>query len=308
MAHPVIKNPLLAELLKPQRIAFIVNPRAGQQLQRHLRDHVNRHLNHRKFEYGIWMTEYAGHATELAQKAIAEEYDIVTAVGGDGSINQVASVLLGTETVLGIVPAGTGNGFATHLGYSLNLEKAVRQLNTATVKTVDCGMLNGKVFVNVAGVGFDGRVSHYMDRVQRRTFLPYFWQTFKAGLAHRASPFTIEVNGEQMTDDYFSITVANGPVYGFKAQIAPGAQIDDGQFMVVLLKKATKMRYIASIPSAFRGTILQQPFVEHFSADRLVIRSTGKNYAHLDGESVVLHGDLHFEIKPNALKVLKPGL
>ena len=157
-AHPYIKNDLLADLLRPRRMAFIVNPKAGTNLQRHIRESVDKHLNHRRFEYGFKFTERAGHARELALEAISEGYNIVTAVGGDGSINEVASALVDTDAILGIVPAGSGNGLAMHLGYGREVDEAVQKLNLATERTIDIGLLNGRPFVNLAGI--DGFILH----------------------------------------------------------------------------------------------------------------------------------------------------
>jgi len=156
-SHPYSKNPILAEILQPKRIVFIVNPKAGTNIQKKIRDSVEQNLNHQKFIYGIWHTERPGHAAELTKQAIAEGYEIVVAVGGDGSINEVASALIHTDVVLGVVPAGSGNGLAMHLGYGRLLDNAVKKINLAVPQYMDAGLLNGRPFFNLAGVGYDGR-------------------------------------------------------------------------------------------------------------------------------------------------------
>ena len=161
-SHPVIKNEFLDELFPPKRIVFIVNPKAGTNLQKHIGEAVEKHLNHKRFVYGIWPSEYPGHGFELAKKAVAEGYDIVVAVGGDGSVNEIAPALIGTHAALGIVPAGSGNGLAMHLGYGREITQAVKKLNTAENQLIDVGLLNGRPFFNVAGIGFDGFVSNLM--------------------------------------------------------------------------------------------------------------------------------------------------
>lgn len=306
-AHPVIKNAVLAELLKPKRIVFIVNPKAGTNLQKHIRESVDRYLDHRRFVYGIWHTEKAGHAAELTRKAREEGYEIIVAVGGDGSINEVASELLHTDAVLGVIPAGSGNGLAMHLGYGRDIDKAIRKINTAVVKTIDCGRLNGHPFVNLAGIGFDGLVAKRMKGSQWRGFLPYFIHSVLAGLSYTARSCTIETESRTLTEKCFVITVANGPMYGYNFQIAPDARLDDGLFSVVLFKDAPRWQYFAAIPASLSGKIYNAGFVEHFSAQRVKISSDGVNFVHIDGESIEITGDLEFEMIPRALNILVPG-
>jgi YegS/Rv2252/BmrU family lipid kinase len=305
-SHPVIKNEFLAALLRPKRIAFIVNPKAGTNLQKHIRESVDKYLNHRKFEYGFLFTKRAGHAKELALEAVAEGYEIVVAVGGDGSINEVASALLGTGTVLGIVPAGSGNGLAMHLGYGRDIDDAVRKINTAEERLIDIGLMNGQPFINLAGIGFDGLVSNMVKGSNWRGFIPYFLKSIEAGLTYTPRECRIEIDDKVVTEKCFIISIANGPMWGYNFQIAPDAQLDDGFFEVVIMKEAPKWQYFAVVPSTLNGKIYEAEFVEHFTARRVKITAEGKNYVHLDGEGLVHEGALEFEIKPKALKILVP--
>lgn len=306
MSHPFLKSEFLTDLLSPKRISFIVNPKAGTNLQRHIRESVEKHLHHSRFEYGFKFTEYAGHARELALEAIAEGYDIVTAVGGDGSINEVASALIGTHAVLGIVPAGSGNGLAMHLGYGRDVDGAVQKLNNAQVKTIDVGTMNGRPFINLAGIGFDGLVSNLMKGSNWRGFIPYFIKSVEAGLKYTPSLCTIEVDGRVLVEKCFAITIANGPMYGYNFQIAPDARMDDGLFEVVILKDAPRWQYFAAVPATLNGRIYDASFVEHFTARQVRITTAGKNFTHLDGEGLVQDGELNFEIKPQSLHILVP--
>ncbi len=305
-SHPYMKSGFLTELLSPKRISFIVNPKAGTNLQKHIRESVEKYLNHDQFEYGFKFTEHAGHARELALEALAEGYDIVTAVGGDGSINEVASALIGTKAILGIIPAGSGNGLAMHLGYGRDVEGAVRKLNTAQEKTIDVGLMNGQPFINLAGIGFDGLVSNMMKGSNWRGFIPYFLKSVEAGLKYTPSLCTIEMDDRVLTEKCFAITIANGPMYGYNFQIAPDARMDDGLFEVVILKDAPRWQYFAAVPATLIGKIYDAGFVEHFTTKRVRISTEGTNYTHLDGEGLVLEGDLTFEMKPKSLHILVP--
>lgn len=305
-AHPYLKNALLAELMRPRRIVFIVNPKAGVNFQRRIRTSVDKNLNHKLFEYGIWHTEYAGHATELARKALEEQYDIVVAVGGDGSINEVGAALIGSGATLGVVPAGSGNGLATHLGYGRNLDQAIRLINYANTAVIDSGTLNGRPFFNVAGIGFDGLVSNLMRNQEKRGLLPYFLKSLEAGLSYTSRECSIEADGRTVTEKCFVAAVANGPMYGYNVQIAPDAQLDDGLFNVVLLKDAPRWQYFAALPATLNGSLYDESFVEHFQTAKLTIRRPGENFVHLDGEGMKISGELHFEMRPKSLKILIP--
>ncbi len=305
-SHPVIKNEFLAHLLRPKRILFIVNPKAGTNVQKHIRESIDYHLNHKKFEYGIWLTEEEGHASELTHKALEEGYEIVVAVGGDGSINEVASALVGSDAVLGIIPAGSGNGLAMHLGYGRDIDEAIKKLNTATVETIDCGTLNGRPFFNIAGVGFDGLVSNLMKGSPWRGFLPYFLKTVEAGLSYTPRECRIEMDDKVLDFNCFAISIANGPMYGYNFQIAPDAKLDDGLFEVVILKAAPRWQYFTAAPLMLNSKIYEAEFVEHFAAKSVKITAEGENHVHLDGEGLIIEGALVFEMKHAALKVLVP--
>jgi len=305
-SHPFIKNELLAYLLRPKRVMFIVNPKAGTNLQKHIRESVDKYLDHKKFEYGICRTEQEGHAEALAKNALSEGYEILVAVGGDGSINEVASALIGTDAVLGIIPAGSGNGLAMHLGYGRNIDEAIKRLNTAEVRTIDCGTMNGRPFINIAGVGFDGFVSNRMKGSMKRGFFPYFFKSLEAGLSYTPRECRIELDGKSISRKCFAISIANGPMYGYNFQIAPDARIDDGLFEVVILNDAPRWQYFAAAPLMLNSKIYEADFVEHFTARTVKISATGDNHVHLDGEGLVVTGDLLFEIKPSALSILVP--
>lgn len=301
-----MKSEVSTQVLQPKRISFIVNPKAGTNLQKHICESVEKHLNTDLFEYEFKFTERAGHAYELAHQSVTEGFDVVTAVGGDGSVNEVASALIGTNAVLGIIPAGSGNGLAMHLGYGRSVDGAIRKLNTARKQTIDVGTMNGRPFVNLAGIGFDGLVSNLMKGSNWRGFFPYLMKSVEAGLTYTPSTCTIEMDGKTITEKCFAIAVANGPMYGYNFQIAPDARMDDGMFEVVILKDAPRWQYFAAVPATLNGKIYDAEFVEHFTSSRVRITSEGKNYTHLDGEGLVQDGELLFEMKPKCLHILVP--
>lgn len=305
-AHPIEKSEFLKFLLPTKQIVFIVNPKAGTNIQKNIRAAVEKHLNHERFVYGIWPTEYPGHGYELAKKAIEEGYEIVVVVGGDGSVNEIAPALIGTKVSLGIIPAGSGNGLAMHLGYGRELASAVKKLNTAENQLIDVGLMNDRPFINVAGIGFDGLVSNLMKASNWRGFVPYVLKSLAAGLTYTPVNCRIELDDRVITEKCFVIAIANGPMYGYNVQIAPDAQLDDGFFEVVILKDAPRWQYFAALPSTLNGTIYDAEFVEHFRSRRVVIQADQALHMHVDGEGLLLEGALKFEINPKALNILVP--
>jgi len=305
-SHPVLKNEFLEELFRPKRMLFIVNPKAGTNLQKNIGDAVDKHLNHKRFVYGIQRSEYPGHGYELAKQAVVDGYDIVVAVGGDGSVNEIAPALIGTEVALGIVPAGSGNGLAMHLGYGRVLAKAVDKLNTADKQLIDVGMLNGRPFFNVAGIGYDALVANMMKASSWRGFVPYVLKSMEAGLIYSPCTCRIELDDQVVHQTCFVIAIANGAMYGYNLQIAPDARLDDGFFEVVVLKDVPRWQYLAAVPATFNGKIYDASFVEHFTTRRVVISADEPLHVHVDGEALQVQESLTFEINPKALHILTP--
>ncbi len=305
-AHPYVKHAYLEELLPPKRMVFLVNPKAGTRAHRHIVRAINAHLDHRQFVYTVWQTERPGHATELAHKARQEGYDIIVSVGGDGSAQEVATALLHTDAVMGILPAGSGNGLAMHLGYGRQLERAIRLLNTAQVRTIDCGRVNGHLFVNVSGVGYDGAVAQRMQNSHCRGFWPYLYHSVWGGLTYRPVRCTLEAEGQRFERVFFVVSVANGSMYGYHFHIAPDARLDDGLFSVVMFENVPRWRYFFAIPSSLSGRLYEERFVAHFQAKEVKITCERPTFAHADGEYLGQGDCFRFEIVPKALKMFVP--
>jgi YegS/Rv2252/BmrU family lipid kinase len=306
-AQPAIKYIFEEALMKPFTVMFIVNPKAGLQSKKRIEESLKNYLNHRKFQYEIQYTDYPGHATHLVAQAHSQGFNGIVAVGGDGSVNEIASAILHTGMTLGILPAGSGNGLAMFLGYGRNLNTAISKLNTATVQLIDCGRLNGQTFVNMAGIGFDGIVSLHMRKSPLRGFIAYFLQTLKAGLTYQAQTVRIQLDDQTIEEKCFAITVANGPMYGYNMSIAPSAQVDDGFFEVVILKDVPRWQYFAAIPATMNGKIYDATFVSHYHSRKVRIETGGTHYVHLDGEGLELQGPLEFDILPKILPILIPS-
>ncbi|MEO1518651.1 MAG: diacylglycerol kinase family protein [Bacteroidota bacterium] len=286
---------------------FIVNPFSGGRKKNNIGHQLKKYLDHDKFDYELCVTREAGHATELAAQAVQEGMDLVVAIGGDGSVNEVAAALVDTPTGLGILPAGSGNGLAMHLGMGRDLVKAIRRLNQASVRTIDSCCMNGRPFVNLAGVGFDGQVAYKLKKSTHRGFQAYLRYTLWEALQYKGREYRIVVDGQPLPiQSLMMLEVANAPMFGYNFEIAPLAKLDDGLFEVLLFKEAPTWRYLLDSWRFIDRSIHKSPLVERLVGRKIRMETDGAFYVHVDGEGMLLEESLEFDIKPLSLKVFAP--
>ncbi len=289
---------------KKQRILFIVNPFSGIGKKKRLHYFLDKYLDKNKFDYEICHTKAAGHAFELAIQAISKDFDIIVAVGGDGSVNEVSNALIGSEKILGVIPAGSGNGFATHLGISRNIKKAINYLNSAKAIKIDTCQLNDRKFVNVAGVGFPAWVAYKSRTSSFRGILGYLKTTFVETFKYQMGSYTIKIDGKEIKRDCFAIEIANASMFGYKMKIASDASLIDGVLNIVIIKKVSKWRYFFSIWRFLTGTVHKSQLVETFRAKEVEIKSNVACSVHVDGEGFLTNEVLKFSVNPLSLNVL----
>lgn len=291
---------------KKQRLLFVVNPFAGIGKKKNFQSLLDQNLDKNQFDFSLEYTTHPGHGRQLAATAVAEHFDIVVAVGGDGSVNEIASELIDTEVKLGIVPAGSGNGFAGFLGYSRNLSQSIRDLNNAESIKIDTCLLNDKPYVNVAGVGFDAWVAYKTKTQKFRGFIGYAKTALQQTINYDIQKYIIKIDGQTIEREALCIEVANATMFGYNMKIAPLAKLDDGLLDVVIIKKAPKLRYFPSMIRFPMGTIHESSLVEYHTAREVEIIAEGECAAHIDGEGFLSCHNLKFSIKPLSLTVLKP--
>lgn len=295
-------------VVKMKKIHFIANPFSGNTIVQTLPALVAKYFDKNAFDCTIKHTEYGGHATILAKEAVEAKIDLVVAVGGDGSINEVARGLIGSETILGILPAGSGNGFSMHLGIGRNPERAMTYLKNGAVLEMDTCKVNGVPFVNLAGVGFDANVARRIKGSTLRGFKGYLTYSLKEAVDYQMQDFELEIDGKKIQRKCFSIAVANAPMYGYGFVVAPSAKLNDGLLEVMILKAASKWRYIFEGWRFLNNSLNESSLSERFAAKKVVIRAKKKPLAvHFDGESILVEkGDLVFEIVEKSLKIMCP--
>ena len=289
-----------------KKILFIVNPFSGVGRQRIIEKRIAAVLDHQKFDPVIRYTNAAGHATTLAKEGIEEGFELVVAVGGDGSVNEVMAGLLGSEAVLGIIPAGSGNGLSMHLKIGRRIDRALEILNTGKVRIIDTCKVNGIPFVNLAGVGFDGHIAVHMKQSKYRGLKGYIWQTMVHAWNFEVPELKITIDGKEFSRHCLVVEIANAPMFGYNFLMAPGALLDDGLLDVVLIKKAPKWRYLFSAWRFLNGSILRSSLTEHYEGRSIQISSSTEMSAHYDGEGFLVDEELGFEIVERSLRVMVP--
>ncbi|OGV69172.1 MAG: hypothetical protein A3K18_26560, partial [Lentisphaerae bacterium RIFOXYA12_64_32] len=290
---------------------FIINPGSGRKVDRTalLRRALDAQLAGRtNVECELRRTEGPGHARVLAAEAARAGFDVVAAAGGDGTVNEVAGGLISTGTALGVVPMGSGNGFARSLRIPLAVDAAVALCLSPSRRGVDVGRVGEHTFVGVAGVGVEARISACFQASKRRGPLPYFWIGMREFLRYRPRPYRLTLDSETVAVRALTIALANTEQYGNDAVIAPGADCADGWLDVCVIGDISLLRCLHGAIAMFRRRIDALPGYQRYRTRRLTLAAT-------DGEPLLYHTDgephsaaeaLEISLLPRALKVCGP--
>jgi diacylglycerol kinase (ATP) len=291
---------------KKRKLRFIANPLSGTNRNRDLSLLIKNNLNTERFEWELCYTQYAGHAIELSREGVINGCYMVVACGGDGSVNEVASQLINTNTILGVLPCGSGNGFAGHLGIGRNVTRAFRFLNEGLEISVDACTMNGKPFVNLSGVGFDAVVAQRLHGAKVRGFWGYLKSTTLETFNFKSQVFDIQIDNHQIKKECILVEVANAPIYGYGFSIVPIAKLNDGLLEILVAKKAPIWRYAIECWRFLDWSFHKSSLVEVYQARKVVIKTEIPTAVHLDGEGFDLKSEAVYEIQPSALKVMVP--
>jgi diacylglycerol kinase (ATP) len=289
-----------------EKVLFIINPKSGVDRVKALAAVIDQQLDKRRFESEIAYTQYAKHGTILAREAVARGVQIIVAVGGDGSVNDVIAGIRGTEATLAIIPKGSGNGLARSLGIPLEAEKAIRLINRGQKHSIDLGKAGEQLFVSNVGVGFDALVAKKFAKSKRRGMMMYSWIVTKYLWKYKEWTWEIEVDGKKMKERAFILTVANAQQFGYNFKIAPLADLQDGLFDIVILKKYPKVLGALIALRAFRGSLLNSRYVAYTRGREVTIRHAHLNMMQVDGDVHPCSTELKITMLPAALNVLVP--
>ncbi len=292
-----------------KKIRFIVNPASGASWKRGDVDGLlKKHLDFSIYDYEIRFTEAPKHATQLATEAVESGVDIVVAVGGDGSVNEVAKGLIGTSTAMGVLPGGSGNGYAMHMGIGRRMKKAISIINGGKIHAIDTITLNGNPYVNLSGLGFAAKIAFDFKASKKRGFINYFLITMQSAFKFPFQDYEISVDGgEFFQRKCLMLEVANSTSFGYNFQPAPLAKIDDGLIELVIANGIPKWKYFLSFPRMINGQIYKESYMENFSCKDVKIKIPENTYYHMDGEGAqTSETELHYVIHPHSLKVIIP--
>lgn len=287
-----------------KRIVFVVNPISGTQGKKAILKWIDERIDRTVFDYDVVKTQYAGHAVEIAAKAAGENADIVVAIGGDGTINEIGRSLVHTETALGIIPCGSGNGLARHLHIPMEPKAAIDLINSGERACIDYGKINERLFFCTCGVGFDAFVSLKFADSGKRGLLTYLENTLHESLTYE--PETYEIENEEGTVKYkaFLIACANASQYGNNAYIAPQASLTDGLMDVTILEPFTVLDVPSLSFQLFNKTIDQNSRIKTLRTKKIKIHRVKPGVLHYDGDPVMDGTDLEVELIPHGLNVI----
>ncbi|MBB6458946.1 diacylglycerol/lipid kinase family protein [Flammeovirga kamogawensis] len=284
-----------------KNIVLIANPVSGNGLSVKAAEITQQTLAAKGLNVHISYTQHAGHASQLAKNFI-NEFDIIVAIGGDGTVNEIASALVNSPAILGIIPTGSGNGLARHLKIPMNLKSAIKCLYREKVVKIDAPKVNNEYFFCTAGIGFDAQVSHSFANMKGRGFMNYIKATFLEYFKYRSKNYALYLDTKKKALDAFVITIANAAQYGNNAYIAPKAKINDGLLEVTLLPKPSFFDAINFSIRLFTKKIHKHNKVKTLQTETIKIdvpTENGDIYGHKDGEPEIWHLPLEFSLKSN---------
>ncbi len=286
---------------------MLINPISGTRNKTEICKIAKSRLAHAGIDLKVVKTEYKGHGAELAKDAAANGMDIVIAVGGDGTINEVASVLMHTETSLGIIPCGSGNGLARTLGISMDFDKAINTIANFKPYAIDCGIVDGRPFFCTFGVGFDAAVTDKFSSGKRRGKMQYVRSALLEYLNFAPDHYAMEIDGEIYTEQAFLIAVCNASQYGNNAYIAPRASLSDGLLDVTVIRNGTVFDQAIAGIDLLSGNIDNNRIIDTFKAHKVKIMRLKNGPAQIDGEPLTLGRKICIHCEKSCLKVLSDG-
>ncbi len=296
-----------------KHLRFIINPRAGVLPKGMIKLRAEALLDTEQFTYDFVETAYAGHARALAQQAAADGVFAAVAVGGDGTVNEVASGLLHTNTALAIIPMGSGNGLARHIGLPMNPFKALEALNKSIEAKMDVGYANEHLFLCMSGMGFDGQVAHLFSEKRVRGIFSYLWIAAKEYFSYRPHTYHFEIKsktGELISLDKkaFLVAFANANQFGNNFKIVPQASVHDGILHACIVKPFSTLKGFQLIYHAFKGDLRENSVFSQIPFESLELHSDGQQFMHVDGETMPAPKVLQIHVESNALRLwVKPG-
>jgi YegS/Rv2252/BmrU family lipid kinase len=291
------------------KILFIINKFSGGGYRPELEGRIIDTCLLLNKECSIEFTQGRGHAIELAKSAVIENnFSTVFAVGGDGTVNEVAQGLVGSQVIMGILPKGSGNGLARHLGIPVNFKKALGLIGSSNSFAMDTLSVNGKLSVNISGVGFDGHVAGMFGKNGKRGLIGYTKLVLKEFLSYKEFSFSVIIDGQEQQRKSFIIALANSSQFGNNARVAPHASVCDEWMDVSFIKKVPIAQAAGFGQKMFTGNLNKSAFVDIIKAQKVELKFSHPMPYHIDGEPHEPEEKFEISIQPGTLRMLIPSL
>ena len=289
-----------------KRILAIINPVSGTSNKDKIPRLIDTVVDHDQNDVSIIATEYAGHAREIATDAVKDGFDVVVAIGGDGTVNEVGSSLCGTSTALAIVPCGSGNGLARHLRISMNASRALQVLNNGMVGEFDFCTVNDKPFFCTCGMGFDAKVSDKFANEGTRGFITYIKTTLAEYIKYKPQRYIIDIDGERLEEKAFVIACCNAAQYGNNAYIAPRASMQDGLIDVTVMHPFNIVQSPLIGARLFLRQLGHDHHVSIYRGKHVVIERDHDDVMHIDGDPMMMPARLEIKNRQRGIRILVP--
>ena len=287
-----------------KKIHFIINPISGTGKQENIEEKISQEIDSSSFDFFIHYTKEKGHATKIAQQLVLDKADVVVAVGGDGTVNEIAQALVNSRTILGIIPTGSGNGLARHLGIPQQVNRSLRLINTLNTKAIDSCTANNQFFVNVSGIGYDGHISHCFAKERKRGLKTYVKLILTEWWTYTVKDFQVYVNGiEVFTEAAVLVSFANGSQFGNNVIVSPESIDNDGEIELCILKPFN----FYEIPHVLLALVSRR---FHLHKKMQIIKCSSATIitqgakAHLDGEPKLLGEKIELQVLPKSIRVI----
>jgi len=290
--------------MSKKKIVFILNPISGTTSKEEIPELIDSILDHEQFDYEIRKTEYAGHAAEMTKELAEAGTDIVVAVGGDGTVNEVARSLVHTNTALGILPCGSGNGLARHLCIPMDIKNALQIVNHSNIEQFDYGVINDLPFFCTCGMGFDAFISLKFAEAGKRGPITYVENVLKEGLKYKPETYEVEADDGAHRYKAFLIACANASQYGNNAYIAPGATMKDGEMDVIIMEPFDALEAPQIAADLFMKTLGNNSKIKTFRTKHLQIHRQSPGAIHYDGDPIVTGKDVDVHIEHQGINIL----
>lgn len=289
-----------------KKIVFIINPVSGIGRQKTAEPAILKYLDHSKYFHEIAYTAYAHHAVEIAKAASQNGIDIVVSIGGDGSANDVAQGLVHSETIMGLIPVGSGNGLAHHLKIPISLKKSIGIINNLKISRIDTATINDKLFISVAGLGFDALVAEEFENCGKRGFWSYLNNVLKQFRVYKPSNYKISFEEKEINRPALLVSFANSDQFGYNVCIAPGAAINDGFIDLCIISPVSTFSAALMAHKFFLKNINSSRHVEIYKIKEVNVEVSEDVSCHVDGDPVERTHSATVKIAPKSLNIIIP--